>query len=176
MGRYELPILPGAAQCRRQQLHAGHARLHRIGGTCGVQCTAERPRPGVKPGVPAENDRRLLAVGLLQQCANFVRFVEGGSVVGAAIGQVLQQAACPDDQPRALQCGQPAHRQASGCPTTHAHQCDPHKISLHRCKIVSALSPCSSGRRSTMSCTPHCAAASAFSAKPPATPPSFVTI
>ena len=55
------------------------------------------------------------------------------------------------------------------------HQCNLHNSSLHRCKISSAVSPHSSGRRSTTSVAPLWAAAWAFSAKPPALPPSLVT-
>ena len=82
----------------------------------------------------------------------------------------------PKAAPAPAQRLQPRRCQAAGRSAAHAHQCDLHKSSLHRCKIVSVVSPSSSGRRSTMSCTPHRAAASAFSAKPPAAPPSFVTI
>ena len=57
----------------------------------------------------------------------------------------------------------------------HPDECDHCSISLQCVRICSAVSPCSAGRRMTMSCAPVSCAARAFSSKPPAAPPSLVT-
>ena len=41
----QLPVLPGAVQRRRQKLHAGYSRLHRIGQSCRIKGAAERRCP-----------------------------------------------------------------------------------------------------------------------------------
>ena len=86
---------------------------HRVRQTRVVQCAAERRRAGVEARVAAENHRGLRAICLPQQCANFVRFIEGRAVCRAALGQVFQQAARADDQLRSAQRLQPLP--LSGC-------------------------------------------------------------
>ena len=175
MSTDQLPVLPWAVQRRRQKLHAGYSRLHRIGQSCRVKGAAERRCPRVKPGIPAENNRCSGNISALQTGADLLRLVQGSTVRRTFCRQLFQKTARTKDQLRTKKRVPPCRRQASAGAAAHANECDFHNSSLHRCKIASAHSPCSMGRRSTISCTPHCSAARAFSAKPPAAPPSLVT-
>ena len=171
----QLPVLPGAVQRRRQKLHTGYSRLHRIGQSCRIKGTAERRCPRVKTGISAKNNRCIVNISALQTGAYLLHLVQGSTVRRTFCRELLQKTARAEDQLRAQKRVPPCRRQACGGAAAHANECDLHNSSLHRCKIASAHSPCSMGRRSTISCTPHCSAARAFSAKPPAAPPSLVT-
>ena len=175
MGADKVPVLPRPAQRRGQQLYAGNPRQHRYFRPLCPQLGHQRRSTGIKAGIPAVNQRGGLAELRLQAGQHFFRQVNWLAVGGTAIRQVLQQPLCPQNQPCRLQGLQALGSQTAGQPAAHANQCNLHNSSLHRCKISSAVSPHSSGRRSTTSTAPLWAAAWAFSAKPPALPPSLVT-
>ena len=95
MGRDELPVLPGAAQCGREHLHAGKAgQHHRLISLC-LQTLHQCRSPGVKPGVAAVQERGVLTPGGVEQLQYFIRQVGGGTVLRAASRQGRQQPTGP---------------------------------------------------------------------------------
>lgn len=176
VGRNKSPVLPGAAYGGGQQLYAGKAGQNPAGDAKGPQHGQQLGCAGVEPGIAAVHQRNFLVRVRGQTGQNFVRFVQGLPVSGAALRQCGQQPLCAQNAVGTLQGGKTLCGQAAGGAGAHTNECDhPFSTSLQRVRICSAVSPVSAGRRITMSWTPVSAAACAFSAKPPAAPPSLVT-
>ncbi len=111
VGRDELPILPRAANGRREKLHAGNTGQHPRRNAEGPQHGQQLGSTGIKPGVAAVKKGRICCRKLGKAGQNILRFIEGFPVLGAAGGQMLQQPFCPDDEVGALQGNKPLRRE-----------------------------------------------------------------
>ena len=151
VGRDQLPLLPGAAHRSGQQLNAGKPRQHPAGDAKGPQHRQQLGRTGVKPGVAAVHKGSIHLRVSRQRGKDILRLIQGLPVIRAALRQLFQQALCPQDQSGVLQGGKALRGQAFRRARPHPDECDHCSISLQCVRICSAVSPCSAGRRMTMS-------------------------
>ena len=129
VGRHQLPVLPWAAQRRRQQLNAGNARIHPRRDAQRPQGREQAGRAGIKPGVPAVKHGSILPGGLRQRLKNLGRLIEG-KLPGSALGrETRQQPLCAKHKARPAHSVLRLHRQSLPSAASHTDQCDHFKIS-----------------------------------------------
>ena len=129
MGRDQLPVLPGAAQRCREQLHTGNTGVHPGRDAQRPQRREQAGRAGVKPGVAAVEHGSVLPGVLRQRFKDVGGLVERELPGGAVCGQARQQPLCAEHKARAAHSG--LRLRGEGFPFTAAHtdQCDHCNIS-----------------------------------------------
>ena len=129
VGRHQLPVLPWAAQRRRQQLDAGNARIHPRRDAQRPQGREQAGRTGIKPGVPAVKHGGILPGSLRQRLKDLGRLIEG-KLPGSAFGrEARQQPLCAKHKARPAHSVLRLHRQSLPAAASHTDQCDHFKIS-----------------------------------------------
>ena len=129
MGRNQFPVLPWAAQRRRQQLDAGSARIHPRRDAQRPQGREQAGRAGIKPGVPAVKHGSILPGGLCQRLKDLGRLIEG-KLPGSALGrEARQQPLCAKHKACPAHSVLRLHRQSLPAAASHTDQCDHFKIS-----------------------------------------------
>ena len=91
VGGDEFPVLPGAADRRREQLNAGDAGQDAAGDAAGPQHGQQPGSPGIKSGVAAVQQGCVSLRMLRKAGQDLFRLVQRLPVFGAAVRQVLQQ-------------------------------------------------------------------------------------